>query len=197
MSGHKVIVSCAITGSIHVPSLTPYLPITPEQIAARRSRLAQPARRSCTCTRAIPRPDPRPPTPSSSRSSCRRSQPECDAVINITTGGGHGMSLDERTLRRARFQPELCSLNMGSMNFAHLPDGRRDQGLQARLGTRLPGDDAGLHLPQHLQGHRDRRGHARRARHPVRIRVLRRRPSLHPRPLPRSPAGQAAAVRAD
>jgi uncharacterized protein (DUF849 family) len=45
----------------------------------------------------------------------------CDAVINITTGGGHGMSLDERTAAAKRFAPELCSLNMGSMNFAIFP----------------------------------------------------------------------------
>jgi uncharacterized protein (DUF849 family) len=45
----------------------------------------------------------------------------CDAVINITTGGGHGMSLDERTAAARRFSPELCSLNMGSMNFGLFP----------------------------------------------------------------------------
>ena len=55
-------------------------------------------------------------------------QAGCDAIINITTGGGHGMSLEERTAAARRFKPELCSLNMGSMNFGHLPDPRADPG---------------------------------------------------------------------
>ena len=78
MPARKVIVSCAVTGAIHVPSQSPHLPITPEEIAA-------------------------------------------DAVINITTGGGQGMALEERIAAATRFRPELCSLNMGSMNFAIFP----------------------------------------------------------------------------
>jgi uncharacterized protein (DUF849 family) len=126
----KVIVSCAVTGSIHVPSYTPHLPITPEQIAESAIGAAQAgaailhlhARDPET---GAPTPDPEVfgrflPTIASST----------DAVINITTGGGHGMSLEERTAGARRFRPELCSLNMGSMNFGIFPMARAIQNFQ-------------------------------------------------------------------
>ena len=137
MSGRKVIVSCAITGSIHVPSLSPHLP---DHAGGdrRRARSGRPrrARRSSTCMRAIRRRASRGPTRSSSRGSCRRSRPAPTPSINITTGGGHGMTRRGATLAARRFQPELCSLNMGSMNFGLFPMLDRDQGVQARLGAR-------------------------------------------------------------
>src|SRR5215210_5701160 len=120
-SSNKVIVSCAITGAIHVPSLTPHLPITPSQIAEQAIGAAQ---AGATVLHLHAR-DPETGRPSPDPDVFAQFLPEirsrCDAVINITTGGGHGMSLDERTAAARRFQPELCSLNMGSMNFGLFP----------------------------------------------------------------------------
>jgi uncharacterized protein (DUF849 family) len=121
MANHKVIVSCAVTGAIHVPSQSPYLPITPEEIAAQAVEAAQ-AGAAIVHLHAR---DPDTGAPTSEPDLFARFLPEinagCDAIINVTTGGGHGMSLDERTAAARRFSPELCSLNMGSMNFAIFP----------------------------------------------------------------------------
>jgi 3,5-dioxohexanoate:acetyl-CoA acetone transferase len=117
----KVIVSCAVTGSIHVPSQTPHLPITPEQIAEGAIGAAE-AGAAIVHLHARD-PDTGRPTPGPDVFA--RFLPEikarCDVVINITTGGGHGMTLEERTLAARTFKPELCSLNMGSMNFGLFP----------------------------------------------------------------------------
>lgn len=119
--GGKVIISCAVTGSIHVPSSTPHLPITPEQIA----ESAIGAARAGAAILHLHARDPQTGAPTSDPDVFARFIPQIDAgtdaVINITTGGGHGMSLDERTAAAQRFEPELCSLNMGSMNFGTFP----------------------------------------------------------------------------
>ena len=117
----KVIISCAITGPIHVPSSTPHLPITPEQIA----ESAIGAAHAGAAILHLHARDPQTGEPTPDPDVFERFLPEIrgatDAVINITTGGGHGMSLDERTAAAQRFKPELCSLNMGSMNFGTFP----------------------------------------------------------------------------
>ena len=117
----KVIVSCAITGSIHTPSMTPHLPITPKQIAEGAIGAAE-AGAAIVHLHAR---DPEDGRPSSDPDVFARFLPEIhessDVIINITTGGGHGMSLEERTAAARRFRPELCSLNMGSMNFGLFP----------------------------------------------------------------------------
>jgi uncharacterized protein (DUF849 family) len=117
----KVIVSCAVTGSIHVPSATPHLPITPGEIAEG----AIGAARAGAAIVHVHARDPETGRPTSDPEVFARFLPEirasCDAVINITTGGGQGMTLEERTLAARRFAPELCSLNMGSMNFGLFP----------------------------------------------------------------------------
>jgi|SRR4051794_19000082 len=116
-----VIVSCAVTGSIHVPSLTPHLPVTPEQIAEQAIGAAG----AGAAILHLHARDPETGAPTPDPDIFARFVPQihagCDAVINITTGGGHGMSLDERTAAARRFRPELCSLNMGSMNFGIFP----------------------------------------------------------------------------
>jgi uncharacterized protein (DUF849 family) len=121
MPTDPVIISCAVTGSIHVPSLTPHLPITPEQIAEN----AIGAARAGAAILHLHARDPENGRPTSDPDVFARFLPQisegCDAVINITTGGGHGMSLEERTAAARRFSPELCSLNMGSMNFGIFP----------------------------------------------------------------------------
>jgi uncharacterized protein (DUF849 family) len=121
MPARKVIVSCAVTGSIHVPSQSDALPVTPAQIAEQAIGAAE---AGATILHLHAR-DPETGRPSPDPEIFAQFLPEirsrCNAVINITTGGGHGMSLDERTAAARRFSPELCSLNMGSMNFAIFP----------------------------------------------------------------------------
>jgi uncharacterized protein (DUF849 family) len=117
----KVIVSCAVTGSIHIPSQTPHLPITPEQIAENAVGAAE-AGAAIVHLHAR---DPETGRPSPDPEIFARFLPEIAArsnvVINITTGGGHGMTVEERTRAGRTFEPELCSLNMGSMNFGLFP----------------------------------------------------------------------------
>lgn len=113
----KVIISCAITGSIHTPSMSPYLPVTPDQIAEQSVQAAR-------VGAAIIHLHARKPTTGEPTSDTTifsqfipRIEQDCDAIINISTGGGLGMSLDDRLNAAQKFQPELCSLNMGSINF--------------------------------------------------------------------------------
>jgi 3,5-dioxohexanoate:acetyl-CoA acetone transferase len=117
----KVIVSCAVTGSIHVPSASEYLPITPSEIAESAVGAAHAGAAILHLHARDPengRPTPDPNVFSQFLPQIRAS---CDAVINITTGGGHGMTLEERSAAARTFRPELCSLNMGSMNFGLFP----------------------------------------------------------------------------
>src|SRR5215208_47096 len=117
----KAIVSCAVTGAIHVPSLTPHLPITPEQIAEQAIGAAEAGAAILHLHARDPK-DGRPtPDPDVFGQFLPKIHAGTDAVINITTGGGLGMSLDERLAAVRRFRPELCSLNMGSFNFRIFP----------------------------------------------------------------------------
>ena len=117
----KVIVSCAVTGAIHVPTQTPHLPITPEQIAAGAVGAAE-AGAAIVHLHAR---DPETGRPSPDPAVFAQFLPEVvgrsDVIVNITTGGGHGMTVEERTRAARTFSPELCSLNMGSMNFGLFP----------------------------------------------------------------------------
>ena len=117
----KVIVSCAVTGSIHVPSQTPHLPITPEQIAEGATGAAAAGAAILHLHARDPETGRPTPSPDVFAQFLPEIKARCDAVINITTGGGHGMTLEERTLAARTFKPELCSLNMGSMNFGLFP----------------------------------------------------------------------------
>jgi uncharacterized protein (DUF849 family) len=116
-----VIVSCAITGAIHVPSMTPHLPISPEEIA----ESAIGAARAGAAIVHLHARDPETGQPSHDPAVFAQFLPaihaQTDAVINITTGAGHGMTLEQRTAAARAFEPELCSLNMGSMNFGTFP----------------------------------------------------------------------------
>jgi uncharacterized protein (DUF849 family) len=117
----KVIITCAVTGSIHTPTMSPYLPITPADIA-RQSIGAAEAGASILHLHARDPRDGRPsPDPDVFMEFLPMIAAETDAVINITTGGGHGMTLEERLAAAIVAQPELCSLNMGSMNFGLYP----------------------------------------------------------------------------
>ena len=116
-SRRKVIITCAVTGSIHTPSMSPYLPITPDQIVADAVGAAE-AGASLLHLHAR---DPETGRPDQSPEAFMRFLPrikqQTNAAINITTGGAPGMTVQERALPAATFKPELASLNMGSMNF--------------------------------------------------------------------------------
>lgn len=113
----KVIISCAITGSIHTPSMSPYLPVTPQQIADSAIGAAK-AGASILHLHAR---DPENGRPSQDPDLFKRFLPVikqgCDAIVNITTGGGLGMTMDERLAAAKWAQPEIASMNMGSLNF--------------------------------------------------------------------------------
>jgi uncharacterized protein (DUF849 family) len=111
------IVSCAITGAVHLPSQTPYLPITPQQIAASAIEAAHAGAAIVHLHAREPETGAPTADPEVFAEFIAQIADSCDAVINISTGGGLGMSLEDRTAAARRFKPELCSLNMGSMNF--------------------------------------------------------------------------------
>ncbi len=120
-SSRKVIITCAVTGSIHTPTMTPHLPITPDEIAQASIGAAE-AGASIIHLHARDPKDGRPtPDPKVFMDFLPRIKQQTDAVINITTGGGHGMTLEERLAAPLRAKPEMCSLNMGSMNFGLFP----------------------------------------------------------------------------
>jgi uncharacterized protein (DUF849 family) len=117
----KVIISCAVTGSIHVPSQTPYLPITPTEIAQGAIGAAEAGAAIVHLHARDPETGRPTPDPDVFAQFLPEIQERTDVVINITTGGGHGMTVEERARAARTFKPELCSLNMGSMNFGLFP----------------------------------------------------------------------------
>lgn len=114
----KVIITCAITGSIHTPSMSPALPYKPDDIAKQAIEAAE-AGAAILHLHARDPQDGR-PTPDADvyMQFLPRIKQSTDAVINITTGGGLTMSVEERLAAPLKAGPEMCSLNMGSMNFA-------------------------------------------------------------------------------
>jgi uncharacterized protein (DUF849 family) len=120
-SSRKVIVTCAITGSIHVPSQTPYLPVTPDQIAENAIGAARAGAAILHLHARDPETGQPTPDPEVFLRFLPRIKESTDAVINITTGGAQTMTIDERLAGPLRMKPEMCSLNMGSMNFGLYP----------------------------------------------------------------------------
>ena len=117
----KVIISCAVTGAIHTPSMSPHLPITPEEIIT-DSLAATEAGAAILHLHARNPEDGRPDqTPEGFSPFLARIKQSSDAVINITTGGSPYMTVAERVAPAAYHKPELASLNMGSMNFGLYP----------------------------------------------------------------------------
>ena len=113
----SVIITCAVTGAIHSPTMSEYLPITPNEIAEDAIAAAE-AGASILHLHARDPNDGRPtPDPEVFMEFLPRIKQSTDAVVNITTGGGHGMTLEERCAGALRVSPEMTSLNMGSMNF--------------------------------------------------------------------------------
>ena len=116
----KVIISCALTGAIHTPSMSPHLPVTPEEIVAEGRRAAE----AGAAILHVHARDPRTGRPDQSVEAFGRILPglkATGAVINVTTGGAPYMTVAERVAPAAHFAPELASLNMGSMNFGLYP----------------------------------------------------------------------------
>jgi uncharacterized protein (DUF849 family) len=121
----KVIISCAITGGIHTPSMSNYLPITPEEIAKSSIEAAEAGAAIIHLHARDPSDGSPTPDPSVFMQFLPRIKQNTDAVINITTGGGLNMTLEERLAAPLMAQPEMCSLNMGSMNFNISPAAAR------------------------------------------------------------------------
>jgi uncharacterized protein (DUF849 family) len=116
-----VIITCAVTGSLHVPSMSPYLPITPDQIASEAIAAAQ-AGASILHLHARDPNDGRPtPAVDVFRQFLPQIKQATDAVVNISTGGAPGMSMDERLAAADWASPEMTSLNMGSLNVGLFP----------------------------------------------------------------------------
>jgi uncharacterized protein (DUF849 family) len=113
----KVIITCAVTGSIHTPTMTPYLPITPNEIAEGAIG-AYEAGASIIHLHARDPKDGK-PTPSADvfMQFLPRIKQSTNAVINLTTGGGLNMTVQQRLEAPLKAKPEMCSCNMGSMNF--------------------------------------------------------------------------------
>lgn len=116
-STQKVIITCAITGSIHTPSMSPYLPITPEEIAAEAIAAAE----AGAAMLHLHARDPKTGRPDQSPELFRQFMPHIkqstNAILNVTTGGGLGMNLEDRLAPAKWAKPEVCSMNMGSINF--------------------------------------------------------------------------------
>lgn len=117
MKNKKVIITCAVTGAVHTPSMSPYLPKTPDDIA----QAAIDAAKAGAAVVHLHARDPENGKPSQDPDIFRQFLPriasESDAIINITTGGSPIMSVEERLQPALVFEPEIVSLNMGTMNF--------------------------------------------------------------------------------
>ena len=116
-----VIITCAVTGGIHTPTMSPYLPITPAEIATAAIEAADAGASIIHLHARHPetgKPDPRPETFMQFLPVIKEG---CDAVVNVSTGGGLGMSIDERLAAALVASPEMASLNMGSLNFGIFP----------------------------------------------------------------------------
>ncbi len=117
----KVIISCAVTGSVHTPTMSPYLPLTPDEIAKDAVAAAEAGAAILHLHARNPEDGSPTPDPDVYMQFLPRIKQQSDAVVNITTGGGLGMTLDERLAGPLRASPEMCSMNMGSMNFGLFP----------------------------------------------------------------------------
>ncbi|MFG1244360.1 beta-keto acid cleavage family enzyme [Xanthobacter versatilis] len=117
----KVVISCAVTGSIHTPSMSPYLPVTAAEIAESAIGAAE-AGAAIVHLHARNPQDGRPDqSPEAFEPFLRAIKQASNVVVNLTTGGSPYMSVEERVRPAAVWKPEVASLNMGSMNFGLFP----------------------------------------------------------------------------
>jgi uncharacterized protein (DUF849 family) len=124
-NNRKIVLSCAITGSVHTPTMSEYLPITPSQIVDSATEAAE-AGAAILHLHARNPDDGRPSgDPAHFRQICPALAERTSAIINITTGGSSNMTIEERLAYPLQAKPEMCSLNMGSMNFSIHPVAER------------------------------------------------------------------------
>ena len=119
--GRKVVITCAVTGAIHTPSMSPHLPITPDQIVAESLAAAEAGAAVLHLHARDPATGKPDQTPEAFARFLPRIKQQTNAAINLTTGGSPFMRVEERVKPAAVFKPEVASLNMGSMNFALYP----------------------------------------------------------------------------
>lgn len=117
----NVIITCAITGSVHTPSMSPYLPVTPDQIAQSALDAAEAGAAIVHLHARDPQTGRPTQDPALYAQFLPRIKAQSDVVVNITTGGSPVLPVSERMLPATQFKPEVASLNMGSMNFGLFP----------------------------------------------------------------------------
>ncbi|MGV0820165.1 3-keto-5-aminohexanoate cleavage protein [Martelella sp. AMO21009] len=117
----KVIITCAVTGAIHTPTMSEYLPITPDEIAEAAIGAAEAGAAILHLHARDPKTGKPDQSPEAFAPFLGRIKQSTNAVVNITTGGSPYMTVDERTKPAAKWSPEVASLNMGSMNFGFFP----------------------------------------------------------------------------
>ena len=121
IKSNKVIITCAVTGSIHTPSMSPYLPVTAEEIADAAVGAAE-AGAAIVHLHARDPGDGKPDqSPEAFAPILKSIKQRSGCVLNITTGGAATMTIEQRVLPAATFKPEVASLNMGTMNFGLYP----------------------------------------------------------------------------
>ena len=117
----KVVITCAVTGAIHTPSMSPHLPVTPEEIADAAVGAAEAGAAIVHLHARDPRTGKPDQTPEAFAPFLQVIKQRSDCIINLTTGGAPYMTIEERVQPAATFKPEVASLNMGSMNFGLFP----------------------------------------------------------------------------
>jgi uncharacterized protein (DUF849 family) len=117
----KVIITCAVTGAIHTPTMSPYLPVTPDEIVREALAAAEAGASILHLHARNPETGQPDQTPGAFARFLPRIKQATNAVINITSGGSPYMKVEERVLPAATFKPEVASLNMGSINFGLFP----------------------------------------------------------------------------
>jgi uncharacterized protein (DUF849 family) len=117
----KVIITCAVTGAIHTPSMSPHLPVTPDEIADAALGAAEAGAAIVHLHARDPETGKPDQSPEAFAAFLPRIKQQSDCVINLTTGGAPWMTVEERVRPAATFKPEVASLNMGSMNFGLFP----------------------------------------------------------------------------
>src|SRR5574341_653685 len=120
-ANRKVIITCAVTGSIHTPSMSPHLPITAEEIADAAIGAAEAGAAIVHLHARDPKTGRPDQSPEAFAPFLRVIKQRSGCVVNITTGGAPTMTVEERAKPAATFKPEVASLNMGSMNFGLFP----------------------------------------------------------------------------
>lgn len=121
----KILITCALTGSIHTPSMSPYLPVTADEIVEQGLAAAEAGAAILHLHARDPDTGRPSAAPEHYDAFLPRLKQASDAVLNLTTGGSAVMTLDERLAGPKAAEPEMCSLNMGSMNFALYPLAQR------------------------------------------------------------------------